>query len=62
MKSSEIAKIIKRLDAATGKTFPEQFDGSQRNTYRATIEVAYQLALLNEKLASVIRPWTHRRG
>lgn len=50
MTSKEIEKVIKRIDRIFGTPFPSGIEGTGLQNQRATLEVAYQMAKLNEKI------------
>jgi hypothetical protein len=58
MTSTELEVVIKDCDAAwhgpDGMPMMNPSEPTDVATYRATLEVAYQLALLNENLGTVI--------
>ena len=58
MTSTDIEKVIRECDAAwhgpNGEPLMNPAEPTEVANYRANLEVAYQLALLNETLGSII--------
>jgi hypothetical protein len=50
MTSKQIEQITKRMDRELSVAFPKGIEGTGRSNTRATLEVAWQLAKLNEWL------------
>lgn len=54
MTSKQLQAKIKEMDRNWSKPFPKGIEGSHSQNFRLNLEIAYQLALLNEKIAKGI--------